>query len=187
MAKSNGTQVNARLDDATLDALDAWRIKYKGVPTRPEAMRRLVEIGLSTVTAAQPAQPIQAVPTGSGIPFEFDQETVAEIDMWRAKQPSKPDFVSAVQQLISTGLFGDPSSETLSEASRNLVEKWHGKYTVDQLIEKGDAKLEIERHNREMTSFAEAEDKEIEKEDAAEEEALVAEDAVRRMSWRDKT
>lgn len=36
-----------RLDSSVLDKLDAWRAKQSDLPTRSEAMRRLVEVGLS--------------------------------------------------------------------------------------------------------------------------------------------
>jgi|SRR6185437_3396016 len=35
-----------RLDESTLDAVDAWRAKQEDIPTRAEAFRRLVDIGL---------------------------------------------------------------------------------------------------------------------------------------------
>jgi hypothetical protein len=40
-----GTQIGMRWQDLQLSAIDAWREKH-GVTTRPEAIRRLVEIGL---------------------------------------------------------------------------------------------------------------------------------------------
>jgi hypothetical protein len=41
-----GTQVVVRLQPDPLAALDAWVAKQKDKPTRAEAIRRLVEIGL---------------------------------------------------------------------------------------------------------------------------------------------
>jgi hypothetical protein len=41
-----GTLVGVRLDDSYLKSLDDWRRKQADLPTRPEAMRRLVELGL---------------------------------------------------------------------------------------------------------------------------------------------
>jgi hypothetical protein len=35
-----------RMDDALTSAIDHWREKQDGGPTRPEAIRRLVELGL---------------------------------------------------------------------------------------------------------------------------------------------
>jgi len=41
-----GVQVVVRMQPAPLAALDAWVAKQKDQPSRPEAIRRLVEIGL---------------------------------------------------------------------------------------------------------------------------------------------
>jgi hypothetical protein len=40
-----GTQIGMRWQDLQLSAIDSWREKY-GVGSRPEAIRRLVELGL---------------------------------------------------------------------------------------------------------------------------------------------
>ena len=39
-------QIGVRVDDEFLKLIDAWRRKQDDVPTRPEAIRRLVELGL---------------------------------------------------------------------------------------------------------------------------------------------
>ena len=39
-------QIGVRVDEAFLKLLDEWRRKQDDVPTRPEAIRRLVEIAL---------------------------------------------------------------------------------------------------------------------------------------------
>jgi hypothetical protein len=49
-----GVQVVVRLQPDPLAALDAWVAKQKGEPTRAEAIRRLVELGLRVKTPAQP-------------------------------------------------------------------------------------------------------------------------------------
>jgi hypothetical protein len=41
-----GTPVQVRLQAKDLAALDRWRANQKDVPTRPEAIRRLMERGL---------------------------------------------------------------------------------------------------------------------------------------------
>jgi hypothetical protein len=43
---SPGVQVVVRLQPKPLDALDAWAAKQSDRPTRAEAIRRLVELGL---------------------------------------------------------------------------------------------------------------------------------------------
>ena len=45
-ATGKGVQVVVRMQPAPLAALDAWVAKQKDQPSRPEAMRRLVELGL---------------------------------------------------------------------------------------------------------------------------------------------
>ena len=42
-----GTPIQVRLQPDALDRIDAWRADQEGTPTRPEAIRRLVEIGLA--------------------------------------------------------------------------------------------------------------------------------------------
>ena len=39
-------QISVRVDEDFLTLIDAWRRKQDDVPTRPEAIRRLVELGL---------------------------------------------------------------------------------------------------------------------------------------------
>jgi hypothetical protein len=38
--------VGVRFDDDVIEAIDHWRRKEKETPTRPEAIRRLVDLGL---------------------------------------------------------------------------------------------------------------------------------------------
>ena len=45
-ATGKGVQVVVRMQPAPLAALDAWVAKQKDQPSRPEAMRRLVEMAL---------------------------------------------------------------------------------------------------------------------------------------------
>ncbi len=39
-------QIGVRVDEEFLKLIDAWRKKQDDLPSRPEAIRRLVEIGL---------------------------------------------------------------------------------------------------------------------------------------------
>lgn len=41
-----GTPIQVRLQPASLVAVDAWREKQADLPSRPEAIRRLIELGL---------------------------------------------------------------------------------------------------------------------------------------------
>jgi hypothetical protein len=52
-----GEGVMVRLHSAQLAVLDAWAVAQSDSPSRPEAIRRLVELGLnvSTIPAAAPA------------------------------------------------------------------------------------------------------------------------------------
>ena len=49
--------VNVRLVRADLDRLDAWREGQTDQPSRPEAVRRLIEKGLCEATAADSITP----------------------------------------------------------------------------------------------------------------------------------
>jgi hypothetical protein len=49
-----GVQVVVRLQPYPLDALDKWAAKQKDHPTRAEAIRRLVELGLKVKTPSRP-------------------------------------------------------------------------------------------------------------------------------------
>lgn len=39
-------QIGVRVDADFIKMIDEWRRKQEDVPTRPEAMRRLIELGL---------------------------------------------------------------------------------------------------------------------------------------------
>ena len=45
-APTTGTPVLVRLQDDTLQTVEAWRRNQTDLPSRPEAIRRLVEMGL---------------------------------------------------------------------------------------------------------------------------------------------
>jgi hypothetical protein len=45
-APTTGTLVGTRFQAALLDAIDSWRKAQSDLPTRPEAVRRLVELGM---------------------------------------------------------------------------------------------------------------------------------------------
>ena len=49
-----GVQVVVRLQPDPLSALDNWAAKQRDQPTRAEAIRRLVELGLTVKSAARP-------------------------------------------------------------------------------------------------------------------------------------
>jgi hypothetical protein len=46
-------QIGVRVDEEFLKLIDQWRRKQDDVPTRPEAIRRLVELGLTIKTKAK--------------------------------------------------------------------------------------------------------------------------------------
>ena len=48
-----GTLIGVRLQPDALAKLDAWIAKQEGEPTRPEAIRRLVELGLTAKAKAK--------------------------------------------------------------------------------------------------------------------------------------
>lgn len=46
-----GIPVQVRLKESLLDTIDAWRRRQDDLPTRPEAIRRLIEQALQTPDA----------------------------------------------------------------------------------------------------------------------------------------
>ena len=46
-ASTTGTLVGTRFQAPLLDAVDSWRKAQDDLPTRPEAVRRLVELGMA--------------------------------------------------------------------------------------------------------------------------------------------
>jgi hypothetical protein len=46
-ATTTGTLVGTRFQAGLLDAIDSWRKDQADLPTRPEAVRRLVELGMT--------------------------------------------------------------------------------------------------------------------------------------------
>ena len=48
-----GTQIGMRWQEETLGKIDDWRRDQRDLPSRPEAIRRLVEIGLTVKPKAR--------------------------------------------------------------------------------------------------------------------------------------
>ncbi|EHF4995450.1 TPA: hypothetical protein OW409_003181 [Pseudomonas aeruginosa] len=46
-ATTTGTLVGTRFQATLLEAIDSWRKEQDDLPTRPEAVRRLVELGMT--------------------------------------------------------------------------------------------------------------------------------------------
>ncbi len=53
-ASTTGTLVGTRFQAPLLDAIDLWRKEQDDLPTRPEAVRRLVELGMTQDTSTRP-------------------------------------------------------------------------------------------------------------------------------------
>lgn len=49
-ATTTGTLVGTRFQATLLEAIDSWRKDQVDLPTRPEAVRRLVELGMTGST-----------------------------------------------------------------------------------------------------------------------------------------
>lgn len=56
-ASATGTLVGTRFQPPLLDAIDLWRRAQDDLPTRPEAVRRLVDLGMSLGEAAAQLNP----------------------------------------------------------------------------------------------------------------------------------
>jgi hypothetical protein len=57
-------QIGVRVDADFLKAIDEWRRKQDDVPTRPEAIRRLVDLGLKAKPKADLRS--KSIPIGGG-------------------------------------------------------------------------------------------------------------------------
>ena len=55
-ATGKGMPIQVRMQPAELAALDAWISKQSETPSRPGAIRRLVELGLKVKTKARPVR-----------------------------------------------------------------------------------------------------------------------------------
>ena len=62
MVLQKADRLEMRVDQAFLDAVDAWRREQRVIPPRAEAIRRLVELGLRQ----QPVKKPQGRKTGRG-------------------------------------------------------------------------------------------------------------------------
>ena len=56
-ASTTGTLVGIRFQAPLLDAIDSWRKAQDDLPTRPEAVRRLVELGMTLKHTDMQLQP----------------------------------------------------------------------------------------------------------------------------------
>jgi hypothetical protein len=56
MATEELEQVEVRVSRLWLEAVDHWRAKQDGIPSRDEAIRRLVEHGLQAASASRATQ-----------------------------------------------------------------------------------------------------------------------------------
>lgn len=53
MQSNKSTPVMVRLSPDQTEAVDQWRRKQRDIPTRPEAIRQLVELGLENTKPRQ--------------------------------------------------------------------------------------------------------------------------------------
>ena len=58
--RRDAPQIGVRVDEDFLKLIDEWRGKQDDVPTRPEAIRRLVDLGLTIKTRAKQSSPTRA-------------------------------------------------------------------------------------------------------------------------------
>jgi metal-responsive CopG/Arc/MetJ family transcriptional regulator len=55
-----GTPVQVRLHQKLLEAIENWRREQESIPSRPEAIRRLLQQSLADGMTAEPQQPVQS-------------------------------------------------------------------------------------------------------------------------------
>jgi hypothetical protein len=63
-------QIGVRVDPAFLKKLDEWRRDQQDLPGRPEAIRRLVELGLSAKSPAERAKQLAEKAIDKRIPAD---------------------------------------------------------------------------------------------------------------------
>jgi hypothetical protein len=89
-APGKGTLINLRLQPGPLARVDGWAALQKDAPSRPQAVRRLVELGLAIAprTGARPQKAAKAAEMAS-----------LEIDRLSASVSS--DVSSPLQQIVT--------------------------------------------------------------------------------------
>jgi len=80
-ATGTNQSIGVRLPPEALESIDAWRARQPGLPGRPEAIRRLIEAGLSKT-------PIVAAAGGSG-PGSSSKPSTKTVP--RPKKPAAPE------------------------------------------------------------------------------------------------
>jgi hypothetical protein len=86
-----GTPIGLRLQPGTLARVDRWAASQKDDPSRPEAIRRLVELGLASTQRAG-ARTKKAAKASEMASQEIDrlgdrlQQKLLEIASWQSKQ-----------------------------------------------------------------------------------------------------
>jgi hypothetical protein len=93
-----GEGILVRLHDDALKSLDAWSHAQEDEPSRPEAIRRLVELGLASVRSASPVNQKAANKAsklaGKMVDFLSDQSATTEEKAKRKRRLLKgpPEF-----------------------------------------------------------------------------------------------
>jgi hypothetical protein len=91
-----GTQIGMRWPDQTLAAIDEWREAQADAPTRPKAIRQLVELALG-VRSHKGGLPLDAA---ASIPKDLEKR----IERW-AKAMGKDSHSDAKRHLLEIGLI----------------------------------------------------------------------------------
>jgi hypothetical protein len=97
-----GTQIVVRMQPAPLTALDAWVVTQSDSPTRAEAIRRLVELGLTVKTRGRSTNNDQKLRAreiaGKAIDRMTDTTASVEVQVTRKKRLLKgPEEFQAIR------------------------------------------------------------------------------------------
>jgi metal-responsive CopG/Arc/MetJ family transcriptional regulator len=102
-ATGKGTLIGVRLQPPSLAGVDAWAAAQEDKPSRPEAIRRLVELSLSALRPqeahADLAHPSELSKGTIGLAPDLTQR----VDRW-AKANGKASHSEAMRHLLELGL-----------------------------------------------------------------------------------
>lgn len=99
-----GELVGTRFQPDLLHKIDSWRATLPDIPTRPEAIRRIVQVGLTEPSALPAPKPVDPPVMEEHPPHAIPAELVTAIERCRASRPFLETFDDAVSYLLEQGL-----------------------------------------------------------------------------------
>ncbi len=97
-ATGQGVQIGTRWAEATVTAIDAWASRQEDRPARSEAIRRLVDIGLTVKAKSRPGS--EDRPTSKNQKQRAREMAVSAIDKMADASVSPDDQASRKRRLV---------------------------------------------------------------------------------------